>query len=44
MMDLPELIIVDVGHGNCAVLQDTEGVVVAKTIVGFVRQSHNSLS
>lgn len=28
MMDLPELIVVDVGHGNCAVLRDTDGVVV----------------
>ena len=28
MMDLPELIILDVGHGNCAVLRDTEGVIV----------------
>jgi competence protein ComEC len=28
MMDLPELIILDVGHGNCAVLRDTDGVVV----------------
>jgi len=28
MMDLPELIILDVGHGNCAVIRDTEGVIV----------------
>ena len=28
MMDSPELIILDVGHGNCAVLRDTNGVVV----------------
>ena len=28
MMDLPELIILDVGYGNCAVLRDTDGVVV----------------
>ena len=28
MMDLPELIVLDVGHGNCAVLRDTEAVTV----------------
>ena len=28
MMDSPELIILDVGHGNCAVLRDTNGVMV----------------
>src|SRR5438128_4454832 len=28
MMDLPELIIVDVGHGNCAILRDTDGTVI----------------
>jgi beta-lactamase superfamily II metal-dependent hydrolase len=28
MMVLPELIILDVGHGNCAVLRDTEAVTV----------------
>lgn len=28
MMDLPELIILDVGHGNCAVIRDTEDVIV----------------
>src|SRR5579863_92293 len=27
-MDLPELIVLDVGHGNCAVLRDTEAVTV----------------
>jgi beta-lactamase superfamily II metal-dependent hydrolase len=27
-MDLPELIILDVGHGNCAVLRDTEAVTI----------------
>lgn len=28
MMDLPELIILDVGHGNCAILRDTDAVTV----------------
>src|SRR5713226_5289678 len=28
MMDLPELIILDVGHGNCAVLRDTDSTVI----------------
>jgi beta-lactamase superfamily II metal-dependent hydrolase len=28
VMSLPELIILDVGHGNCAVLRDTNGVIV----------------
>lgn len=28
MMDLPELIVLDVGHGNCAVLRDTDAVTV----------------
>lgn len=28
MMDLPELIVLDVGHGNCAVLRDTDAVIV----------------
>jgi beta-lactamase superfamily II metal-dependent hydrolase len=28
MMVLPELIVLDVGHGNCAVLRDTEAVTV----------------
>jgi beta-lactamase superfamily II metal-dependent hydrolase len=28
MMDLPELVVLDVGHGNCAVLRDTEAVTV----------------
>jgi len=28
MMRLPELIILDVGHGNCAILQDTNAVTV----------------
>jgi len=27
-MSLPELIIFDVGHGNCALLRDTNGVVL----------------
>src|SRR5579859_5417031 len=28
MRDLPELLIVDVGHGNCAILRDTQAVTV----------------
>ncbi len=28
MMRLPELIILDVGHGNCAILQDSNAVTV----------------
>lgn len=28
MMDLPELIILDVGHGNCALIRDVNGVIV----------------
>jgi beta-lactamase superfamily II metal-dependent hydrolase len=28
MRDLPELIILDVGHGNCALLRDTEAVTI----------------
>lgn len=28
MMDLPELIILDVGHGNCAIVRDPGGVIV----------------
>jgi beta-lactamase superfamily II metal-dependent hydrolase len=28
MMDLPRLIILDVAHGNCSILQDTEGSIV----------------
>ena len=28
MKDLPELIVLDVGHGNCALLLDTEAVTV----------------
>jgi len=28
MMDLPELIVLDVGHGNCAILRDTDAVTV----------------
>ncbi|UNU22098.1 MBL fold metallo-hydrolase [Microcoleus vaginatus PCC 9802] len=27
-MSLPELIILDVGHGNCAILRDTNGVII----------------
>jgi beta-lactamase superfamily II metal-dependent hydrolase len=28
MMDLPELVVLDVGHGNCAILRDTKAVTV----------------
>lgn len=28
MMDFPKLIILDVGHGNCAILQDTDAITV----------------
>jgi beta-lactamase superfamily II metal-dependent hydrolase len=28
MMDSPELLILDVGHGNCALLRDTDGIIV----------------
>lgn len=28
MVDIPELIVLDVGHGNCAILRDTEAVTV----------------
>lgn len=28
MMDLPELLILDIGHGNCAILQDTDTVTI----------------
>ncbi len=34
MMSLPELIILDVGHGNCAVLRDTNGVIVIDCAYG----------
>ena len=27
-MDLPNLVVLDVGHGNCAVLSDTKGVTI----------------
>lgn len=33
-MDLPELIILDVGHGNCAILKDTEGVIIIDSAHG----------
>jgi beta-lactamase superfamily II metal-dependent hydrolase len=33
-MDLPRLIILDVGHGNCAILKDTEGVIVIDSAHG----------
>ncbi|WP_181016246.1 ComEC/Rec2 family competence protein [Pseudanabaena sp. BC1403] len=35
MMDLPRLIILDVAHGNCAILQDTEGTVVIDCAHGY---------
>ena len=28
MTDLPKLIVLDVSHGNCSILQDTEGTIV----------------
>jgi beta-lactamase superfamily II metal-dependent hydrolase len=34
-MDLPKLIILDVAHGNCAILQDTEGTVVIDCAHGY---------
>lgn len=34
-MDLPRLIILDVAHGNCAILQDTEGTVVIDCAHGY---------
>ena len=34
MMDSPELIILDVGHGNCAVVRDTDGVIVIDCPLG----------
>jgi beta-lactamase superfamily II metal-dependent hydrolase len=36
MMDLPELVILDVGHGNCSVLLDPEGVVVIDCADGII--------
>ncbi len=43
MMDLPKLFILDVAHGNCAILQDTEGTVVidcahGDTLIETLRQ------
>jgi competence protein ComEC len=35
-MEYPELIILDVGHGNCALLRDTEGVVLIDCPSGSV--------
>lgn len=35
-MDTPNLIILDVGHGNCALLRDTEGVVLIDCPPGSV--------
>jgi beta-lactamase superfamily II metal-dependent hydrolase len=43
MMDLPKLFILDVAHGNCAILQDTEGSVIidcahGDTLIETLRQ------
>lgn len=35
-MEYPELVILDVGHGNCALLRDTEGVVLIDCPPGSV--------
>jgi beta-lactamase superfamily II metal-dependent hydrolase len=35
-MSLPELIILDVGHGNCALIRDTDGVVLVDCPSGSV--------
>uniref|UniRef100_B8HQF3 Beta-lactamase domain protein n=1 Tax=Cyanothece sp. (strain PCC 7425 / ATCC 29141) TaxID=395961 RepID=B8HQF3_CYAP4 len=35
-MEYPELIILDVGHGNCALLRDTEGVILIDCPPGSV--------
>ena len=34
-MDLPKLIILDVAHGNCSILQDTEGTIVIDCAHGY---------
>src|SRR5207249_1881397 len=34
MMDWPELLILDVGHGSCAVLRDTNGTLVIDCALG----------
>src|SRR6266566_3262528 len=36
MVDIPELIVLDVGHGNCAILRDTEAVTVIDCPPGTV--------
>ena len=43
MMDLPKLFILDVAHGNCAILQDTEGTIIidcahGDTLIETLRQ------
>jgi len=43
MMDLPKLFILDVAHGNCAILQDTKGTVIidcahGDTLIETLRQ------
>jgi len=44
MTDLPNLVVLDVGHGNCAVLSDTEGVTIIDagqkdTLLEFLEQN-----
>jgi len=36
MMDLPELVILDVGHGNCSVLIDPKGTIVVDCADGLI--------
>jgi beta-lactamase superfamily II metal-dependent hydrolase len=43
MMDLPKLIVLDVAHGNCSILQDTEGSIIidcahGDTLIETLRQ------
>lgn len=43
MIDLPELLILDIGHGNCAILQDADTVTVidcppSATVVGVLER------
>src|SRR5438105_1551044 len=39
MMDSPELIILDVGHGNCAILRDLDGTVIIDCPLGSTLMS-----